>query len=55
MKGRRKFTTDQALKLYEEKGIPIHEFLRAEVAPKPVPRGRPRKQPPPEEQASGES
>jgi hypothetical protein len=35
-----------ALRLYESKGIPIHEVLRAEVAPDqttPSPKGRPRK------------
>jgi hypothetical protein len=35
-----------ALRLYESKGIPIHEVLRAEVEPtpqKPSPKGRPRK------------
>jgi len=35
-----------ALRLYESKGIPIHEVLRAEVAPeqlRPSPKGRPRK------------
>jgi transcriptional regulator with XRE-family HTH domain len=55
MHGRRKFTADQALKLYEEKGIPIHELLRAQVLPKPIPRGRPRKEPPAEGEGSAGS
>jgi transcriptional regulator with XRE-family HTH domain len=50
MHGRRKFTTDQAVRLYEAKGVPIYELLRAQVDPKPAPRGRPRKRP-----AEGES
>jgi hypothetical protein len=50
--GHRKFTARLALKLYESKGIPIHELLRAQVAPEPVPRGRPRKEPPPEGEGS---
>ena len=35
-----------ALRLYESKGIPIHELLRAEAEPdhlNPPPKGRPRK------------
>jgi hypothetical protein len=40
--GRRQFTTAQALKLYDAKGIPIHELLRAQVTPTSAPRGRPR-------------
>jgi transcriptional regulator with XRE-family HTH domain len=44
MHGRRKFTADQALRLYEAQGVPIHELLRAQVDPKPAPRGRPRKE-----------
>jgi transcriptional regulator with XRE-family HTH domain len=48
MHGRRKFTAAQALKLYKDKGVPIHELLEAQVEPKPVPRGRPRKRPPEE-------
>jgi plasmid maintenance system antidote protein VapI len=48
--GHRKFTAKLALRLYEEKGIPIHELLRAQVAPEPVPRGRPPRQQPPEEE-----
>jgi transcriptional regulator with XRE-family HTH domain len=43
MHGRRKFTADQAVRLYEEKGVPIYELLRAQIDPKPAPRGRPRK------------
>jgi hypothetical protein len=46
--GKRQFTSALALKLYEHKGIPIHELLRAPVDPKPLPRGRPRKTKPPE-------
>jgi transcriptional regulator with XRE-family HTH domain len=43
MHGKRKFTTSQALRLYESRGVPIHELLQAQVDPKPSPRGRPRK------------
>jgi plasmid maintenance system antidote protein VapI len=43
--GKRQFTTKQALQLYRVKGIPIHELLQAQVAPKPALRGRPRKRP----------
>jgi len=48
MHGRRKFTAAQALRLYEVKGIPIHDLLRAYAGPQSFPRGRPRKQPPEE-------
>jgi hypothetical protein len=41
--GKRLFTSTLALRLYERKGIPIHELLRAPVDPQPLPRGRPRK------------
>lgn len=44
--GKRKFTAAQALRLYQAKGIPIHELLQAQIDPKPAPRGRPRKPPP---------
>ena len=46
MHGRRKFTTAHALRLYEARGVPIHELLQAQVDPKPATRGRPRKPPP---------
>jgi transcriptional regulator with XRE-family HTH domain len=51
--GQRKFTTAQALRLLDEKGVPIEQLLRAQVEPGPVPKGRPRKEeqePPGEEQ-----
>jgi transcriptional regulator with XRE-family HTH domain len=48
--GKRQFTPTLALKLYDAKGIPIHELLRAPAAPQPLPRGRPRK--PPQEDRS---
>jgi transcriptional regulator with XRE-family HTH domain len=48
MNGRRKFTTDQAVRLYEVKGVPIYELLRAQIRPQPVRRGRPPKRPPAE-------
>jgi plasmid maintenance system antidote protein VapI len=35
-----------ALRLWQSKGIPIHELLQAGAAPTPTPRGRPRKRPP---------
>jgi hypothetical protein len=41
--GRRTFTPTLALRLYERKGVPIHELFRAPAEPKPLPRGRPRK------------
>jgi plasmid maintenance system antidote protein VapI len=51
--GKRRFSTKTAMKLYEARGIPIHELLQATVEPGEVPRGRPkggknrpRKQPP---------
>jgi transcriptional regulator with XRE-family HTH domain len=37
-----------ALRLYESKGIPIHELLRAGIEPKPTPKGRPPKKRPPD-------
>jgi transcriptional regulator with XRE-family HTH domain len=54
MHGRRKFTADQAVRLYEAKGVPIYELLRAQVDPKPSPRGRPRKRPPDQTPPEGE-
>jgi plasmid maintenance system antidote protein VapI len=42
--GTRKFTPDQALKLFDERGVPMEQLYRAETAPvAPVPKGRPRK------------
>lgn len=43
--GRRRFTPDQALKLFDAHGVPMDQLYRAEVAPNvtPVPKGRPRK------------
>jgi transcriptional regulator with XRE-family HTH domain len=43
--GKRRFSTRTALKLYQKKGIPIHELLEAQVQPEPVPKGRRRKRP----------
>jgi hypothetical protein len=40
-KGKRQFTPTLALKLYEDKHIPIHELFRAPADPQPLPRGRP--------------
>ena len=47
--GHRKFTAKLALRLYETKGIPIHDLLRAQADPRPVPKGRPPKHSPPAE------
>ena len=44
--GKRQFTPTLALKLYERKGVPIHDLFRAPANPKPLPRGRPPKRPP---------
>jgi transcriptional regulator with XRE-family HTH domain len=44
--GKRRFTAQQGLLLYQRKGIPIHELLLAEVEFAPSPRGRRRKRPP---------
>jgi hypothetical protein len=41
--GVRKFTPAQALKLLDARGVPMDKLYRAEVAPSPVPKGRPRK------------
>jgi hypothetical protein len=49
--GKRQFTPTLALKLYERKGVPIHDLFRAPADAKPLPRGRPRKRPPEEQQA----
>jgi hypothetical protein len=49
--GKRQFTPTLALKLYERKGVPIHDLFRAPADPKPLPRGRPRKRPPEGQQA----
>jgi transcriptional regulator with XRE-family HTH domain len=38
--GRRKFTTTHALRLYHDRGVPIHALLEAQVRPTSVPRGR---------------
>jgi transcriptional regulator with XRE-family HTH domain len=45
--GQRKIGAKLALRLFERLGIPVHEILRAEADPQPVPKGRPRKQQPP--------
>jgi hypothetical protein len=50
--GKRRFSTRMALKLYDAKGVPVHELLRAQVVRSPLPRGR-RPKPPPEEGTSG--
>jgi hypothetical protein len=47
-RGKRRFTPEHALTLYDSKGIPIHELFRAPADPKPLPRGRPRKHSPEE-------
>ena len=44
--GERKFTTGQALRLFDRRGVPIDQLLRAQVVPGKVPKGRPRKRPP---------
>ena len=44
--GKNRIGATLALRLYESKGIPIHELLRAEAEPDPhhpPPKGRPRK------------
>jgi transcriptional regulator with XRE-family HTH domain len=41
--GERRIGHKLALRLYEGKGIPIHQLLRATPAPNATPRGRPRK------------
>ena len=46
--GKRRFSTRLALKLYDAKGVPVHELLRAQVVRSPLPRGR-RPKPPPAE------
>jgi transcriptional regulator with XRE-family HTH domain len=48
LRGKRKFTTAQAVRLHEAKGVPIYELLRADIDREPpkFPRGRPRKRPP---------
>jgi hypothetical protein len=42
-KGYRQFTPTLAMKLYEDKGVPIHDLFRAPPDPKPLKRGRPTK------------
>jgi hypothetical protein len=41
--GVRKFTPEQALKLFDARGVPMDQLYRATIAPGPVPKGRPRK------------
>jgi plasmid maintenance system antidote protein VapI len=41
--GKRGIGPKLALRLFERRGIPIHELLRAKAAPTMSPRGRPRK------------
>ena len=41
--GTRKFTPGQALTLFDARGVPMDQLYRADVAPSPVPKGRPRK------------
>jgi hypothetical protein len=48
--GKRRLGAKLAMKLWREKGVPIHEALEASVEPVPTPRGRPRKRPPEEDQ-----
>jgi plasmid maintenance system antidote protein VapI len=38
--GKRHFSTRMALKLYDAKGIPVHELLRAQIVRSPLPKGR---------------
>jgi plasmid maintenance system antidote protein VapI len=38
--GKRGFSTKMALKLYDSKGVPVHELLRAQVVKSPLPKGR---------------
>jgi transcriptional regulator with XRE-family HTH domain len=42
--GKRGFSTKMALKLYDAKGVPVHELLRAQVVKSPLPKGRRPKQ-----------
>jgi plasmid maintenance system antidote protein VapI len=49
--GKRRFSTRMALKLYDAKGVPVHELLRASVVPGPLPKGRRPKRPPEGEEA----
>jgi plasmid maintenance system antidote protein VapI len=43
--GKRGFSTKMALKLYDSKGVPVHELLRAQVVKSPLPKGRRPKRP----------
>jgi hypothetical protein len=45
--GKRRLGAKLAMKLWQEKGVPVHEALQAYVEQVPTPRGRPRKRPPP--------
>jgi transcriptional regulator with XRE-family HTH domain len=38
--GKRRFSTNMALKLYDAKKIPVHELLRAKISKEPIPKGR---------------
>jgi transcriptional regulator with XRE-family HTH domain len=38
--GKRRFSTNMALKLYDAKKIPMHELLRATISKDPIPKGR---------------
>jgi plasmid maintenance system antidote protein VapI len=51
--GKIRLTPKLALRLYDQLGIPLDALLRASVAPKPAPRGRPPKQRPPEPPEEG--
>ena len=42
--GKRRFSTNMALKLYDAKKIPVHELLRATIEKEPLPKGRRPKQ-----------
>jgi hypothetical protein len=49
--GKQRLTPAQALRLHDQLGVPLEQLLRASVAPRPAPRGRPpqrRQEPPPD-------
>ena len=51
--GKRGFSSKMALKLYDAKGVPVHELLRARVVKSPLPKGRRPKPRPPQREGPG--